>query len=191
MENRITQYIERLQNLHLIAEPVYDDGPYMSVQVNNATNEIFIFSWAGVNDENTAHKWVIYSVSKENLRKYAQREISEFALMCTASPNYIFNQKYMVADIFDDLAYSNICFFDKFSELPEEYLPSDKVLYEKKYSRGDKELFEFLQNNIDAKKNQVWDTSASTSSLAFFDVVKTSPFFDANEIQLTDYPTAA
>jgi hypothetical protein len=130
-------------NLEKMGDFLYHEGPLLSLFKDKSNVENYYFyKWADCDD--STHRWLVFAVKKENLRRFLFKELSLKQLI--GINTFVF-----FVDINDDLTPTQFLIAAQ-NDMPKSYLPTDSSFYkEGKYT----ELAESVKNMILTDENNV------------------------------------
>jgi hypothetical protein len=108
-ESTIQFDLERLGDL------LFFEGPLLSVYKDVQTNKFYLMDW--VDRDQDSNRWLFYSIKKENLSRFINREISHFDLYENDQKSIYF------VDIKHDAFFDNTN-LKELDEMSQEYIPS-------------------------------------------------------------------
>jgi len=120
-ESTIQFDLERLGDL------LFFEGPLLSVYKDLQTNKFYLMDW--VDRDYESNRWLFYSIKKENLSRFINREISHFDLYENDQKSIYFVD--IKHDAFFD--YSNLKELD---EVSQEYIPSSENYFNSDEARN-------------------------------------------------------
>ena len=121
MENISSLEINKIDaNLEKIGDFLYHEGPLLSLyqDKDNKANYYF-YKWADCDNE--CNRWLIFSVTEENLRRFLFEEFSLYELIAK-------NQLLFLVDLNNNFVQKK-CLVVRFNDLPSNYLPSENSFY--------------------------------------------------------------
>lgn len=130
-------------SLEKMGDFLYHEGPLLSLFRDKANSDNYYFyKWA--DSDNTANRWLVFSVKRENLRRFLFKEVSLKQLI--GMNTFVF-----FVDINDDLNPIQYL-IASVNDFPASYLPMDNSFYkEGKYT----ELAESVRKSILVEDNNV------------------------------------
>lgn len=130
--------VPRLEyELSKIGDLIYHEGPLLSHFIN-AYGEDYFFRW--VDKNNKSNRWIVYKVSKEDLRKFFEKKLSHKDLVLNTPSGLVH-----FIDIDDEINFSRIT-VASVENIPPSYLPPDTAVYNPShYEKYAKELAESLK----------------------------------------------
>lgn len=144
--NTIDKYFEYLKKMDLIADLIYFQGPILSL-LSDEKGNLYIYKWCGIDEQKNGHLWLIFHVSFQTLLDYANKKISECALVENAIPNSFLDSYYLLVSISSELTYSLVDTYVSKKEVPDIYMPHEDVFFDEDYCDDKMALKEFITIN--------------------------------------------
>ena len=109
-----------IAQLQKIGDLDYFEGPSLSLFKSEEDNALYLFDW--VDCAKNAHRWLVYTVSPQQLTQFIARKLSRYDLVSI-------EKKVNIVDLSSDFmllqAYSV-----KISDLPQTYLPNKNSFFD-------------------------------------------------------------
>ncbi len=145
---------QEFQNLLIrVADVVNMDGPLLTLFLH-ANRQLYLFDWVDRNTE--SNRWLIYRTNKSLLNRFLNKEISHFQLLMS-DESFVYK-----IDIDNKLDWNNCLQVPKKS-LPNTYLPSKDVFFEKNDCPNFSRLSAFLNPTKNLPKRTILETALATS----------------------------
>lgn len=119
--NGINLELLPFQNLKLISDLIYFDGPLLSY-FQDKQNRKIIYYWCDANE--TCNRWLVMQVSPQNLSAYQNQKISLHSLILSPVNDII-----CVVDVDNNLNNKQILKITP-DQLPESYTPEEDSFYD-------------------------------------------------------------
>lgn len=145
---------QEFQNLLIrVADVVNMDGPLLTLFLH-ANRQLYLLDW--VDRDAQSNRWLIYRTNKVLLNRFLNRDISHYQLLMS-DESYVFK-----IDIDNKLDWNNCLQVPKKS-LPNSYLPSKDVFFEKSDCPNFPRLSAFLNPVKNSSKRPIQEVALATS----------------------------
>jgi hypothetical protein len=123
------------QNLLIrVVDLVNIDGPLLTLYLH-ADKQLYLFDW--VDRDTTANRWLIYRTNPLLLNQFVKGDISHLDLLLGDEPFVL------TTDIDKNLNWHNCKIVDK-KDLPNRYLPTQDILFDKAHCANYQKLWVFI-----------------------------------------------
>lgn len=139
------------ENLRLIADLLYFDGPLLSYFKDNA-NQHYLYYWCDTDE--SYNRWLVCKIPQRPLSHFLTRQLTLRALIFASEPDNIY-----LVDMDEQLRYAHIV-KTQLGKLPEDYLPDHDTYYDASLSvfydaQAVREIIVLLQQDVEETKTKL------------------------------------
>ncbi len=163
---------ELKSNLLRVGDLINIEGPMLVLFQNRSTKELYLFDWVDGND--ISNRWLIYTISKENLLNFIRHNISYKELFETNRGDFYFT----------DIINSDLPNYSIFMlhDVPASYKPDKDVLFDVDDSKNLDKIISLLNPDVekltDDKLNSLdFVTKVSLHTVKVFGQISKCGFF--------------